>query len=460
MNLFAEAFRALEHARTLEISGEVAEVRGLTLRVSDLPLPVGAMVEVATESQRIGGEVIGFDHTQTLVMLYGTTTGIRRGDRVIGTHRWPMASVGAELLGRVVDGMGRPIDGGGPIRDRVSRPLQPGPLDPMHRVPIDQPLGTGVRCIDTMLTVGRGQRMGVFAGPGIGKSTLLATMARHTDADVSVIALIGERGRELREFLDNALGPEGLKRSVVVTATADEPALMRIRAAQYATAVAEFFRDAGLDVVFAMDSITRYCQAQRQVGLAAGEPPATKGYTPSVFASLPLLLERTGRTHEGSITGFYAILVEGDDLTEPVSDAVRGILDGHVVLSRALANKGHWPAIDVLESISRLAHDVVDRQHRAARTELIRLVSLYREVEDLVNIGAYVRGANPHYDLAIEMKQRIDELLRQGMDEHDSFDQAKQRLLGAALTAGQRAQQIAAQAARRPGGATAAAPRG
>ncbi|NJL32151.1 MAG: FliI/YscN family ATPase, partial [Phycisphaerales bacterium] len=291
------------------------------------------------------------------------------------------------------------------------------PVDPLQRPLIKEPLATGVRAIDTLLSVGRGQRLGLFAGPGIGKSTLLAMMARHTAADVSVITLVGERGREVRDFIDNHLGEEGLKRSVVVCATGDEPALMRIRAAMVGSAVAEFFRDQGMDVLLIMDSVTRFCQAQRQVGLAAGEPPATKGYPPSVFAMLPVLLERSGRTERGSITGFYSVLVEGDDMTEPIADAARGILDGHVVLSRRIANRGHWPAIDVLESISRCADDVTDKPQQLARRDVLRLVGAYREVEDLLNIGAYAAGSNPDFDLAIACKPVIDQLLQQGRHE-------------------------------------------
>jgi flagellum-specific ATP synthase len=437
VSLFTDTFRALDRLQPVELTGTVAQVQGLTLRVSDLSLPIGAMVKVRGRRSIVWGEVVGFDADQTIVMLLGDTLGIRRGDQVVGTHVSPVAQVSNDLLGRVLDGLGRPIDGKGPIRETVCRPLRPQPVDPMSRVPIDTPLGTGVRAIDTMLTVGRGQRLGIFAGPGVGKSTVLGMMARQSDAQISVIALIGERGREVKDFIEKSLGPKGLERSVVVVATGDEPALMRIRAALYATSIAEFFRDQGVDVVLMMDSVTRFCQAQRQVGLAAGEPPATKGYTPSVFAMLPQLLERSGRTERGSITGFYTILVEGDDMTEPVSDAARGILDGHVVLDRDLANRGHWPAIDVLGSISRVATDLQDRQHKHARAELLKLVSAYRQVEDLVNIGAYAAGSNPEFDLAIAMKPAIDALLRQTPEEAVSFAEAQGKLLQTALQIGQ-----------------------
>ncbi len=392
MSFLLDAVQNVDHAQSLELTGTVARVSGLTLRVDDLALPVGAMVRVDSDYASVEGEVVGFDEDQTIVMLLGDTAGIRRGDRVTGTQAWPVARVGHGLIGRVIDAMGRPIDGKGPIHETVGRPLRPRPVDPMGRVPIDTPLGTGVRAIDAMEPVGRGQRIGIFSGPGVGKSTLLGMIARQTQADVSVVALIGERGREVQDFVKHVLGPEGMARTVVVVATGDEPALVRIRAALMATAVAEFFRQEGMDAVLLMDSVTRFCQALRQVGLAAGEPPATKGYTPSVFAALPSLLERTGRTEAGSITGFYTVLVEGDDLSDPIADAARAILDGHVVLDRDLADRGQWPAIDVPASISRVAVDVIDEAHQAARLSIRSLIAAWREVEDLVNIGAYARG--------------------------------------------------------------------
>jgi flagellum-specific ATP synthase len=432
MSLYAETARMLTSLQTMQLTGSVAQVQGLTLRVTDLALPIGAMVRITAAAGDIPGEVVGFDHEQAVVMPLGDTVGIRRGDRVISTSAAPLAEVSPDMLGRVVDGLGRPVDGKGPLREILHRPLRPAPIAAMERVPIDQPLGTGVRAIDTLLTAGRGQRLGIFAGPGIGKSTLLGMMCKNTDADVSVVALIGERGREVQEFLAHSLGERGMERTVIVTATGDEPALMRIRAALLATSIAEFYRDQGADVLLLMDSVTRFAQALRQVGLAAGEPPATRGYTPSVFAALPSLLERSGRTTAGSITGFYTILVEGDDLTEPISDACRGILDGHIVLSRDIANKGHWPAIDVLHSISRVARQVTDRPHDAARSQVLRLVSAYREVEDLVNIGAYASGANPDFDLAIELKPAIDLLLRQSSEDAANFDTSRKQLMALA----------------------------
>ncbi len=432
MPLFTEQIQLLEQTCPVAMRGTVIESRGLAVRVADLPVPVGASVAIDSRAGLSAGEVIGFDQDYTVVMPLGAMTGIRRGDRVTAQQFYQYVPAGRQLLGRVINAMGEPIDGLGPLTDVIPQPLAGAPIDPMDRPPINQPLATGVRAVDGLLSVGRGQRLGVFALPGLGKSTLLATMAKHTSADVTVIGLVGERGREVRDFVDQQLGEEGLKQSVVVCATGDESPLLRIRAANVATAVAEHFRDEGKDVLLLIDSVTRYCQAQRQVGLAAGEPPATKGFPPSVFSMLPGLLERCGRTSRGSITGLYAVLVEGDELTDPISDAARGILDGHIQLSQKLANEGHWPAIDVLTSISRVANDVTDVQHQEARREVLRLVHHYREVEDLLNIGAYAAGSNPDYDLAIATKSAIDQLLRQGAGDvkgKADFNTAKRMLL-------------------------------
>lgn len=417
MSVLADQLAMLRQAAPVEVSGKVAEVRGLAIRVNDLPAPVGALVHVHTGGPRgtvAPGEVVGFDEAQTIVMPFGRTEGVSRGNRVTAVDHAQLVRVGPSLLGRVMNAMGEPIDGKGDLNASGARPLHPEPLDALDRPLIDEPLAVGVRAIDSMMSIGRGQRIGVFAQPGLGKSTLLGMMARRTTADVSVVALVGERGREVRDFVVNHLGDEGLSRAVVVAATGDEPPLMRIRAAHAATAVAEHFRDQGLDVLLIMDSVTRLCQAQRQVGLSAGEPPATRGYPPSVFSMLPMLLERSGRTASGSITGFYAVLVEGDEETDPIADSARGVLDGHIQLSRTLANKGHWPAIDVLSSISRVADDVTSDAHRAARAAVIEVCAAYREVEDLVNIGAYAMGSNPQFDLAIAVKPVLDEFFRQG----------------------------------------------
>lgn len=434
----AQQIAMIDQAALIELHGTVDEVQGLAVRVVDLAAPIGATVRIQPGrglAAPVDGEVVGFDNDQTIVMPFSSTRGIRRGNRVTARQFSQSVAVGESLLGRVLDGLGRPIDGRGPLAATTTRLLHPTPLDPMDRPPIDQPLATGVRAVDAMISIGRGQRVGIFSQPGVGKSTLLAMMARNTDADVSVIALVGERGREVRDFLDNQLSAAGLARSVVVCATGDEPALLRIRAASVATAIAEHFRDAGRDVLLLMDSITRFCQAQRQVGLSAGEPPATKGYPPSVFAMLPVLVERSGRLRHGSITGLYAVLVEGDELMDPVADATRGALDGHIALGRDLANRGHWPAINVLESLSRVAVDVTDQTHQRARAEVLRLLNSYQQVEDLLNIGAYASGSNGDFDLAIACKPAIDTLLQQDTREvtgKADFDRSRKQLLALA----------------------------
>ncbi len=429
--------QAVERLQPMRVVGAVASLRGLTLLVDDLPLPVGSFVSVAGSMGTRMGEVVGFDGERSIVMLLGSTAGIRAGDAVAGEHAGAVVQAGRRLLGRVIDAIGRPLDGREPAADLVATPLNPAPIPSMRRRLIRDALFTGVRAVDLMTTLGKGQRIGIFAGPGVGKSTLMGTIARNTSADVNVIALVGERGREVRDFIEKSLGPEGLGRSVVVVSTSDESPLMRIRAAMAATSIAEFFRDAGADVMLMMDSVTRFAQAQRQVGLAVGEPPATKGYTPSVFAMLPALLERAGAIEgSGSITGIYAVLVEGDDMTEPVADACRGVLDGHVALSRRLAHQGHYPAIDVLDSVSRVAGDVCDRAHVAGRMQIQRLLAAYREVEDLVQIGAYAKGSNPVADAAIALKPKLDALLRQGNEEREPFEEAKRKMLNIAVEAG------------------------
>lgn len=376
-------------------------------------------------------------------MLLGQTAGVRAGDPVRLVRSSPTIRVGRSVLGRVVDALGRPIDGGKGLVDLSTRALSPEPIGAMKRRRITEALTTGVRAIDLFNTVGRGQRLGVFAGPGVGKSTLMGMIARRASADVNVIGLIGERGREVKDFIEHALGDEGLKKSVVVVSTGDESPLMRIRAAMASCAVAEYFRDQGMDVMLMLDSVTRFAHAQRQVGLAVGEPPATKGYTPSVFSMLPLLLERAGAVEGagggahggssgGSITGFYTILVEGDDMTEPIADAARGILDGHLVLSRRLAHKGHFPAIDALDSVSRLMSEVATKEQNTARRQLVSLLAAYKDAEDLIQIGAYAPGSNAVTDAAIMFKGRIDALLKQGVDEADTMETARGKLIALA----------------------------
>jgi len=444
MSVLEAQIGLLEDAATLELRGSVSEVSGLALRVGGLPAAVGTTVRVLpstrggagreSRAHGVSGEVVGFTGSQAVVMPFDEMTGVRAGDRVVADQPFPCVGVGDGLIGRVVDAMGRPIDGLGPIEETTPRRIDPGPVGAMDRPPIDASLGTGVRAIDGMLPVGRGQRLGVFAGPGVGKSTLLGMMARQTAADVSVIAMVGERGREVREFVERTLGPEGLAKSVVVVATGDESPLRRVRCAMSATAIAEHFRDRGMDVLLIMDSVTRFAQAKRQVGLAGGEPPATRGYPPSVFATLPRLLERSGRTERGSITGFYSVLIEGDDMEEPIGDACRGILDGHVVLSRRLAESGHFPAIDIPKSISRVADEVTDLEHQRARRRVTRLIAAYEEVEDLLNVGAYAPGSNADYDLAIACKPAIDQMVQQGrQDAATASDTQRSRAMLMAL---------------------------
>lgn len=450
MTALAAQLEALERLQPMRVIGTVSALRGLTLLVDDLPLPVGSFVRIAARGAAhtggMAGEVVGFDGERAIVMMLGPTAGIRAGDAVEGEQSGGVVQVGRTLLGRVLNAMGQPLDGGAPPMDLIGAPLMPAPIPPMRRTRITEPLPTGVRAIDMLTTVGKGQRLGVFAGPGVGKSTLLSSVAKHTAADVSVVALVGERGREVRDFVERSLGDAGLKKSVVVAATSDESPLLRIRAAFAATTIAEHFRDQGADVMLIMDSVTRFAQAQRQVGLSVGEPPATKGYTPSVFSLLPMLLERAGGVEGvGSVTGFYAILVEGDDMTEPIADAARGVLDGHVILSRRLAQHGRFPAVDPLDSISRVANDVCDRAHIAARAQILRLLAAHREVEDLVQIGAYARGSSPMADAAITLMPKIDAIFLQGPGETESYESAKRRLLSLAVEAGALLQQAAKQ---------------
>ncbi len=408
----------LDRMTPTALVGSVVETIGMTAAVADFPAPVGALVEIERQaSDPLAAEVIGFRDSLTLLYPFTALTGVRRGNRVRlkGTSRW--LRVGEELLGRVVNSQGRALDGR-PQPAALGRvPIDRPPPPAVERPRIDAPLATGIRALDGLLTCGKGQRMGIFAGSGVGKSVLLGMMARYTAADVNVIALVGERGREVNEFLERDLGPDGLARSVVVVATSDEPALLRVQAAQTATAIAEYFRDLGRDVLLIMDSITRFAMAQREIGLAAGEPPTTRGYPPSVFALLPRLVERAGRAAKGSITGFYSVLVEGDDPQEPISDAVRGLLDGHTWLSRKLAARSHYPAIDVLGSISRLMNDIVPRKQQDAAGAIRELLAAHRDHEDLISIGAYRRGANKSVDAAIEMQEEINRYLRQRVDE-------------------------------------------
>lgn len=424
------------------LTGRVARTSGATVAVADFPAPVGAMVEIQRAAGRpLWAEVIGFRDAHTLLLPLADLEGVRRGDRVRLLRTSRTVAVGSELLGRVIDALGRPLDGR-PTPALLHRAwLDRRPPSPGERPRIDQPLATGIRAIDALLTCGQGQRVGIFAGSGVGKSVTLGMMARYTSADVSVVALVGERGRELNDFVHHDLGPQGLKRSVVVVATGDEPPVMRVRAALVATAVAEFFRDQGRNVLLIMDSLTRFALAQREIGLAAGEPPTTRGYTPSVFAWLSRLVERAGRSPRGSITGMYSVLVEADDPNEPIADAVRGMLDGHIWLSRKLASRGHYPAIDVLESISRLMHVVVPAQQREHAQRIRELLSAYRDHEDLIAIGAYRRGSHAAVDTAMALRDELDRFLRQPWEESCTLDAARRAVaqLAAASAASPRA---------------------
>ncbi len=460
MNLLSGQLDTLARLQTRQIIGSVTAVKGLSVLVDALGLPVGAMVRL--ESPRAGtrpdgevvrGEVVGFEGARSVIMLLGTSHGIAPGTLVVAEQSAQTVQVGSCLLGRVINGLGRPIDGGHGLVDTVARPLNPPPTCALRRRGIVEPMPTGVRAVDAMMTIGKGQRVGIFSGPGVGKSTLLAIIARNTAAEVNVIAMVGERGREVREFIEGALGDAGLARSVVVVATGDESPLLRVRAALVACTVAEHFRDLGADVMLIMDSITRFAHAQRQIGLTVGEQPASKGYPPSVFALLPALIERAGAIEGGgSITGLYAVLVEGDDLTEPIADATRGILDGHLALSRRLAARGHYPALDIPASVSRMADKVCDGSHVAARRAILRLIGAYAEAEELIQIGAYAHGSDPDCDVAIAMKPAIDAFLRQGVDDRAEYPESCRALLELAEAAERHYAERDATA-RRPGAA-------
>lgn len=424
----------LDSSVLAKLTGSVVETTGLAAAVAGLAAPVGSLVTIERQSGGVlEAEVVGFRDEKTLVMPLSTLDGVRRGSRVRLVRTSSSLPVGPELLGRVIDARGRTIDGRPQPFVRGRCPLESAPVAATERPRIEAPLGVGVKTIDGLLTCGRGQRLGIFAGSGVGKSVLLGMMARYTQADVTVIGLIGERGREVNEFLERELGSEGLARSVVVVATSDEPAVLRVRAANAATSVAEYFRAQGKDVLLVMDSVTRFALAQREIGLAAGEPPTTRGFPPSAFALLPRLVERAGRTVQGSITAFYSVLVEGDDENEPVADTMRGLLDGHIWLSRRIAERGHYPAIDVLRSISRLANDLWSPEERHACRTVRELLSTYAQNEDLITIGAYRKGANRMLDAAVEMRGEIDQFLRQDVSQRGELEQVRKDLLGLAI---------------------------
>lgn len=417
--------RRLKSSSLVEKLGTVVQLNGLIIESEGPPVGLGDVCKIASRNGTESlAEVVGFRDHRIMLMPLGEVQQIHAGASVISCPEGVLAPIGQGLIGRVIDGLGKPLDGRGTLGGTHATQIHRSSPNPLRRQRIREPFQTGVRAIDVFTPMGCGQRMGVFAGSGVGKSTLMGMMARSAAADVNVIALVGERGRELREFLENDLGSEGLARSVVVCSTSETPALVRLRAALLATTIAEDFRDAGHKVLFMMDSVTRFAMAQREIGLAVGELPSSRGYTPSVFALLPRLLERTGMGERGSITAFYTVLVEGDDMNEPIADAVRGILDGHIVLSRALATSNHFPAIDVLESVSRLVREVSSSQEYELVSMARDLLAIYRKNEDLVNIGAYTKGTNPRIDQAIDKKEALSTFLRQRVHESATRDQS------------------------------------
>lgn len=414
----------IKNKSTMLLKGRVTKVVGLVIESSGPSVIVGELCHIiAFDNKIIKAEVVGFRDDAVLLMPLGEVAGIGSGCEVIASGKALSVPVGYSLLGRVLDALGNPIDGKGDILEELHYPINKEPPPPLSRQLIRQKLSVGVRAIDGLLTFGNGQRMGIMAGSGVGKSTLLGMIARNTEADINVIALIGERGREVKEFVEKDLGEEGLKRSVVIVATSDQPALSRIKGALTATAIAEFFRDEGKNVILMMDSVTRFAMAQREVGLTVGEPPATRGYTPSVFALLPKLLERTGPSANGNITGIYTVLVDGDDMNEPIADTVRSILDGHIVLSRSIAAKNHYPAIDVLASVSRVMFEIAEKDHWDAAQQIRKTLAVYKESEDLINIGAYVSGSNPNIDNAIKHIDKVNNFLIQSVYEQQEFEE-------------------------------------
>jgi FliI/YscN family ATPase len=426
LNNYLHAVAAME---TFRFTGRVTGMTGLLIESEGPAAAVGDAIEIRTSrGGRVRAQVIGFRHGHVLSMALEEIDGLQSGDTVVARPEDARIGVGEQLLGRVLDGFGRPLDGRPLERLAVQYPLYAAPPGPMQRKPIDEALLTGIRAIDGVLTCGKGQRIGIFGGSGVGKSTLLGSMARHNSADVRVIALIGERNREVRDFLDRELGEEGIRKSVVIAATSDRPALLRLRACFVALAVAEYFRDRGASVMLILDSVTRLAMAQREIGLAAGEPPSQKGYTPSVFNLLPRIFERAGSFDRGSITGLFTVLVEGDDFNEPIADAVRGILDGHIVLSRELGAAGHYPAIDILQSVSRLAPRVAPPEQNDAARRIREALAVYQRSVDLINLGAYAAGSNPDLDAAIRLRPRLNCFLQQRPEEKSTMEETLARM--------------------------------
>lgn len=410
--------------------GKVVKMVGLTLESVGPDANLGDVCKIISKddsSKYVMAEVVGFKDKRVLLMPFDNVGGIGPGSIVKNTSKPLRVKVSEELLGKTLDGLGNPIDNS-EIYNYTKYSVEAAPPDPMSRNIIDEVLPLGVKAVDGLITIGKGQRIGIFAGSGVGKSTLLGMFARNTKADINVIALIGERGREVREFIERDLGEEGMKRSIVVVATSDKPALIRNKAAKTATAIAEYFRDKGKDVLLMMDSLTRFSMAQREIGLASGEPPVTRGYPPSVYSEMPKLLERAGNSGKGSITGLYTVLVDGDDFNEPITDTARGILDGHIILSRKLGHKNHYPAIDILQSISRVMSSIVTKEHKKIAGQLKSVMATYNEAEDLINIGAYKKGSNKNIDYAISKIDAVNEFLIQGVDEKFDFDDVVSRL--------------------------------
>ncbi len=422
----------IKHINPFSIYGKVSSVVGLLVEGHNPGTSIGEMCRIYPNGHggTISAEVVGFRQGKVLLMPLKNIDGVGPGCKIFPTMAKSNIKVSHTLLGRVIDGQGVPIDGRGPIEPEDEYPIYAEPINPMERSRISEPIDLGIRAINGLFSCGMGQRMGIFSGSGVGKSVLMGMIARNTKADINVIALVGERGREVREFIENNLGPEGLARSVLVVETSDSHPLTRMRAAYVAQAVSEYFRDQGMNVLLMVDSLTRFAMAQREIGLSIGEPPTSKGYTPSVFSLMPKLLERAGAIEgSGSITGLYTVLVEGDDFNEPVADSVRSIIDGHIYLSRDLAAKNHYPAIDVLHSISRVMNDIVDKEHKKNAAEMINIIATYKNAEDLINIGAYVPGSNPETDRAIGIIEKITSFLKQEMDQKVSFEDSKAQLL-------------------------------
>lgn len=428
---FSKYKESIKNTNTFKEIGHITDIIGLVIEADGPSSSIGDLCHIYSKMDEppVWAEVVGFRGDKVLLMPLGEMEGLKPGSTVMNTGKVIEVKVGSELLGRVLDGLGRPIDEYGTLKTNKVHSTKIKKINPLTRIKVRESLSMGVKAIDSFITIGKGQRVGIMAGSGVGKSTLLGMLARNSSADMNVIALIGERGREVREFIEGSLGPEGLSKSVVVVATSDQPSLVKIKAAHVATSIAEYFRDSGRDVLFMLDSVTRIAMAQREVGLAIGEPPATKGYTPSVFALMPKLLERSGNSDKGTMTGLYTVLVEGDDFNEPVSDTVRGILDGHILLSRQLAQKNHFPAIDVLGSISRVMLDVTTKEHFQASGEIRDLLATYEKNSDLINIGAYIKGSDPKIDRAIRLNEEIINFLKQSVNEKADYTETVNKLI-------------------------------